>query len=130
MSPPEGPLRVVSSDSLLETPHRSDPEPSATSSASPAPVRPPPRQPLTIELDYPIQAHGETVTRLTFRPAKVRELKEVDALGNHLNTDVIAGLIVRLAGIPPSSVDQIDAADFFHIANELAPFFRRPARSS
>jgi|SRR5215475_1751041 len=125
---PEPVRRVVSSDTVLEPPA---PEPAPATPPSLPPSAPPPaRQPITVELDYPIQAHGQTVSRLTFRPPRVKELREVDALGKMLNTECMAGLIVHLAGIPPSSVDQIDPGDFFHIANELAPFFRRPDRSS
>jgi hypothetical protein len=129
MSPPEGPLRVVPADSLLVPTPLAEAEAAGPASLPPS-APPPPRRSITVELDYPIQAHGETVKQLTFRPPKTRELREVDALGKGLNTECIAGLIVRLAGIPMSSVDQLDPIDFFSIANALAPFFRKPDPTS
>lgn len=65
----------------------------------------------TIELQYPIErANGETVTALTLRRPKLRDLKEMDR--HQGNVAKSAALIGRLAALTPSEMEQLDGADF------------------
>jgi hypothetical protein len=76
---------------------------------------------MQIKLNDPIQAHGETVDTLTL-PDKVtvKDLKAMDAATGEVGK--IAALIGALAGIPPSSVDQMSAADFGRVSEALSGF--------
>ena len=79
---------------------------------------------MKIELKYPIQAHGETVTALEFpERIQIRHLKAMDEGKGEVGK--LAALIGSLANIPPSSVDQIDAEDFNPIADTVTGFLSR-----
>lgn len=79
---------------------------------------------MRVELKYPIEANGETVSILELRRPTVKHLKALDnAKGDIAKT---ATLISELAGIPPSSVDKIDAEDFAAIGEVINGFFGTP----
>ncbi|QXH53204.1 phage tail assembly protein [Pseudomonas fakonensis] len=85
----------------------------------------------TIELSTPIQAHGEQLTELALRRPTTRECRQIGQLPYRiekdesvgLNLDVAAKYIVVCAGIPGSSVDQLDVTDLNAAAWALAGFF-------
>ncbi|KNX77180.1 ArsR family transcriptional regulator [Pseudomonas sp. 250J] len=85
----------------------------------------------TIKLDTPIQAHGEPLTELTLRRPTTRECRQIGQLPYRiekdesvgLNLDVAAKYIVVCAGIPSSSVDQLEVMDLNTVAWALAGFF-------
>lgn len=85
----------------------------------------------TIKLDTPIQAHGEQLTELTLRRPTTRECRQIGQLPYRiekdesvgLNLDVAAKYIVVCAGIPSSSVDQLDVTDLSTAAWAVAGFF-------
>lgn len=84
-----------------------------------------------IKLSTPIQAYGEQVTELTLRRPTSRECRQIGHLPYRiekdesvgLNLDVAAKYIVVCAGIPSSSVDQLDVTDLNGLAWALAGFF-------
>jgi hypothetical protein len=116
---PETPLRVVEkSDAVAEA---------AVAGAPPAPAG---RQPVTIELSTPIEAHGERLTSLTLRPLRVADIQELPLdVFNRAQVDPrrVNDYIVRLAGIPMSSVLQLDPADWFEIMLAVVGFFGKRA---
>lgn len=74
-----------------------------------------------ITLAHPIEANGETVHVLTLARPRVKHLKAMDeATGD---VEKAAMLIGALAGIPPASVDQMDAEDFAKASEAVADFF-------
>jgi len=92
---------------------------------------------VTITLETPVQAHGEDVATLTFRPLKVEDLNRVGyplKLGGDGSMepvpDRISALIGRLAGIPDSSVAQLTVADWHRAMEAVVGFFGPSARSS
>ena len=74
---------------------------------------------MNVPLKYSIKAHGEELRALTFRRPNVGDLRASDGLGD---VGKLAKLIERCAGIPASSVDQIDAADVEQIGAVIAGF--------
>lgn len=90
-------------------------------------------------LTKPIQAHGEDVTELTFRPPTSLDLIEV---GSPIRIDMasesptihhderrFAAMMARLAAVPPSSIAKMDHKDFIEAEYALTPFFvPRPGR--
>lgn len=85
----------------------------------------------TIKLDTPIQAHGEPVEELTLRRPTTRECRQIGLLPYRfekdesvgVNLDVAAKYIVVCAGIPSSSVEQLEVADLNTVAWALVAFF-------
>jgi Phage tail assembly chaperone proteins, E, or 41 or 14 len=125
MTTTEGPLRVVSADSVVET----------TAAPSPAPRRP--REPVKIELQVPIRAHNETIHTLTLRVPTPDDFEscgelpmEYRAEGPRPSVRAVNGLIVRLGEIPRSSVSQLDPYDYIRIVNEIIGFLAPPDRTS
>jgi hypothetical protein len=123
---PDTPLRVVeSSDALAEA---AAPPPAASAARG--------RQPITIPLSVPIEAHGERLTAITLRPLKVEEIEQlevpVDLFSPSKKADakVVNAWIVRLAGIPRSSVLQLDPGDWTEIMVHVVAFFFRQAPTS
>lgn len=114
----EPPLRVVDrSDAVAEA-------------ALPPPAAPRRRlEPVTVALTVPIEAHGETLTSLTLRPPKVEEIEACDLVGNR-TTRAYADFFMRLAGIPRSSVLQLDPADYVECLNTAAGFLVKRAPTS
>jgi hypothetical protein len=86
-------------------------------------------------LSSPITAHGEELTELTLRrptPAECRKIRSLPYSVDQ-NEDVSLDLSVAMtyigicAGIPPSSVDQLDLSDINNLAWMVAGFFMTPA---
>lgn len=126
MTATEGPLRVVSADSLVET------EP-------PAPSPPPrgPRDPVLVELRVPIRAHNEVVRTLKLRVPTPEDFEACGELpmeyrkdGPRPNPRAINALITHLAEIPRSSVNQLYPYDYLRVVNEVCGFFTPPDPTS
>lgn len=84
-----------------------------------------------VKLQVPIEAHGEPLLELTLRRPTVQEVRTIKALpykidkGEEvsLDMDVAAKYIAVCAGIPPSSVNQLDLADLNALSWAVASFF-------
>lgn len=82
-------------------------------------------------LSSPITAHGEELTSLALRklgPADARTIRALPYLiasdeSVRIDPEAAAKYIVRMAGIPMSSIDQLDMADFNGLAWMVAGFF-------
>ena len=87
----------------------------------------------TLELTRPIEAHGNTVTVLTFREPTARDLL---AVGNPVIFDPISeppkilhdekrmnAMMSMLAAVPPSSIATMHPRDWVTCAWGLTPFF-------
>ncbi len=84
---------------------------------------------MKLKLSTPINAHGETVTELEFRDPTARDLRDLPVSGLKTFGDMYP-IISSVAGIPPSSVDQLSAVDIVEAMNFIAPFFDRSATST
>ena len=90
-----------------------------------------PRQSVNVPLTEPIRAHGEVVSSVTIRPLTAKDIRQfgdprvfsVDGLTFHFNTAIIAALLAAAGNIPPSSVDQMDPADFDACGKAVVDFF-------
>lgn len=85
---------------------------------------------VTIALARPIQAHGEEVRQLTFRRVTAKDIRLLGLPftfskdgASAPDTAVIARYIVTLAGIPSSSVDQLEPLDFLAGMGAVMDFF-------
>ena len=88
-----------------------------------------------VKLQVAIEAHGETVSELTMRRPTVQEVRAIKALPYKidkneevtLDMDVSAKYIAVCAGIPPSSVNQLDLSDLNSLSWAVASFFMSAA---
>lgn len=88
-----------------------------------------------IKLDVPIEAHGEQLTELTLRRPTVQEVRAIKAMPYKLDKnedvcldmEVAAKYIAVCAGIPPSSVNQLDLSDLNTLAWAVFSFFMQSA---
>nr|WP_276583587.1 phage tail assembly protein [Pseudomonas sp. RIT-PI-S] len=86
-------------------------------------------------MSAPIQAHGEQLSELTLRRPTPQEARAIKVLpykvdkdeAISLDLDAAAKYISVCAGIPPSSVNQLDLADLNTLAWQVAGFFMMPA---
>ena len=75
-------------------------------------------EPVIMPLAKPIQAHGEEITSLTFRPMIAKDIRQcgipftMTEHGQRFDASVVTKLIVACAGIPTSSLDQMELGDF------------------
>ncbi|WP_434590070.1 phage tail assembly protein [Pseudomonas sp. R4-83] len=89
----------------------------------------------SVKLQVAIEAHGEPLTELTMRRPTVQEVRAIKALPYKidkneevsLDMDVAAKYIAVCAGIPPSSVNQLDLADLNSLSWAVASFFMSAA---
>lgn len=88
-----------------------------------------------VKLQLPIEAHGDQLSELTLRRPTVTEVRAIKALPYRigkdeevsLDMDVAAKYIAVCAGIPPSSVNQLDLADLNSLSWAVAGFFMTAA---
>lgn len=88
---------------------------------------------VTHTLAAPIQAHGEEVTVLTLRRPTVQECRAIKSLpytvGDSgypvMEVEAAAKYIAVCAGIPASSVNQLDLTDLNQIGWAIVGFFTR-----
>ena len=83
----------------------------------------------TVTLKKPIQAHGELVTKLSFREPTCDDIVACGyplQMGGDTATPLpgpIAKYIARLGGVPPSSVKSMSVQDFSSCMQVILPFF-------
>lgn len=88
-----------------------------------------------IKLNVAIEAHGEALSEITLRRPTVQEVRAIKSLPYKLDKneevsldmDVAAKYIAVCAGIPPSSVNQLDLSDFNTLSWHVASFFLNAA---
>ncbi|HLJ63258.1 MAG TPA: phage tail assembly protein [Stellaceae bacterium] len=73
-----------------------------------------------VSLFYPITVAGSEVRALKLHRPKVKQLRTL--AGYESGIDRSVALISIVAGIPPSSVDELDGRDFNTLSGALADF--------
>ncbi|MDE0203342.1 MAG: phage tail assembly protein [Rhodospirillaceae bacterium] len=71
---------------------------------------------VTVPLDYPIEVDGKTVSSLTLRRPKAKDLISAERQPGEIGEEV--ALIAICAGIPFADAGEIDAADYRRIVRE------------
>ncbi len=79
----------------------------------------------TVALQYPLEVEGQTVSHITLRRPKARDLKHMEtAKGGEIAKSI--GLIANLAELPPAAIDDLDASDFQALSELVASFLTTP----
>ncbi len=77
-------------------------------------------------LSNPIDAHGEKISSLELRAPKAGDFRGIKVTlgegGLTFHTDAALDLAAKLAGVPPSSIDQLCFIDMVAVAGSIAPF--------
>lgn len=96
---------------------------------------------IRVKLSKPIQAHGEEVREITLRPPLAKDVMEIGSpqlllpgsdgasVAIEVRAKLIGQYIVRLAGIPLSSVQSMDLPDFMRCQGEIMGFFGNGAET-
>lgn len=93
----------------------------------------------TVTLKHPVEAYGETVTTLTFRPPIGKDIRKcgmlfyveegddaVSKARNHVDMDAAAQYMVLLGNVPPSTIDNLNRLDFMECLKAITGFFGEP----
>lgn len=72
----------------------------------------------TIQLKVPVTVNGITVSTLTLRRPKVRDLEAIDKVQGDIAKSI--SLIANLAEWTPEDVRELDAADFATVSKAVA----------
>lgn len=88
-----------------------------------------------VKLSKPLKAHGDEVTEITLRPPTAKDVMEIGSpqlllpavdgasVAIEVRARVVGQYIVRLAGIPLSSVHSMELPDFMKCQGEIMGFF-------
>ena len=79
----------------------------------------------TVMLSIPVVVEGDTITEISIRRPKVRDLRALEDVtqGKSSQLDQGAALLSLLAGIPEAAVEEMDATDFARVSEVIAGFF-------
>lgn len=86
----------------------------------------------TITLSEPIELEGrDTITEVTVRTPKVREVRQLAALGETAEDqmDEAISAILLLTDLDAESVEELDTADMMALSEAIADFFPEGAGS-
>ena len=78
------------------------------------------RDPVTVHLDYPIEYGDETITEVTLRRAKGKDVK---ALPPEPGVSDLLNLAGKLGGLMPKVLDELDASDAMKLVEVVNVFF-------
>lgn len=88
---------------------------------------------MKIKLTKPIKAHGEEVTELELKEPTGRDVQDIgfpylilmtgDDQALQVQVKTVGKYVSKLAGIPPSSVDQLSAGDLSTLTGAVMSFF-------
>lgn len=90
---------------------------------------------VTVKLSKPLRAHGEDLTEITLRAPIAKDVMEIGSpqlllpavdgatVAIEVRARLIGQYIVRLAGIPLSSVQSMELTDFMKCQGEIMGFF-------
>lgn len=89
---------------------------------------------VTIQLAQVITAHGQQITELTLRKPTTADARAIGLLPYRITESNLPDIVIpaacqyisKCAGIPPTSVDQLDIADLNTACWAVAGFFLNP----
>lgn len=74
-----------------------------------------------VTLSAPIEAHGEELYSLRFRKPKGRDFKQISASSMESPFQMILDFAAVLADVPPSAMDELEAADVQRVCEVVGP---------
>ena len=85
-----------------------------------------------ITLSQPISWEGNTVTEVTVKKPKVKDLKAMQAALDGVVDQLEQGIVMAatLTGLPRDAIEELDTEDFTAISEVIAGFFPRGRASA
>ncbi len=77
----------------------------------------------TIELKYPVEATGETITNLTMRRSKIKDRLLVAKMKNVSDEEKEIRLFANLCEVEPKVIEELDEADYSNLQKVYLGFF-------
>lgn len=74
-----------------------------------------------VRLNQPVMVDGETLQEISLRRPKVRDRLAVERMG-HSDAEKEVALIANLAELPPSTIEELDLADYAKVQGVLQDF--------
>ena len=84
----------------------------------------------TIELKYPVEATGETITNLTMRRSKIKDRLLVAKMKTASDEEKEIRLFANLCEIEPKVIEELDEADYSNLQKVYLGFFNSEEMSS
>lgn len=80
-----------------------------------------------MQLKYPVEVDGETISEINLRRAKAKDLRSLEAAKNGEGIEETFLMLSILSDQPVSVIEEIDVEDFTSLAEALADFFPKVA---
>ncbi len=84
----------------------------------------------TIELKYPVEATGETITNLTMRRSKIKDRLLVAKMKNVSDEEKEIRLFANLCEVEPKVIEELDESDYSNLQKVYLGFFNSEEMSS
>ncbi len=84
----------------------------------------------TIELKYPVEATGETITNLTMRRSKIKDRLLVAKMKTASDEEKEIRLFANLCEVEPKVIEELDEADYSSLQKVYLGFFNSEEMSS
>ncbi len=84
----------------------------------------------TIELNYPVEATGETFTNLTMRRSKIKDRLLVAKMKNVSDEEKEIRLFANLCEVEPKVIEELDESDYSNLQKVYLGFFNSEEMSS
>jgi len=78
----------------------------------------------TIELKYPIESNGETLSQLNMRRSKVKDRLVVAKMKNAPDEEKEIRLFSNLCEVQPSIIEELDESDYANLQKAYMDFFK------
>jgi len=79
-------------------------------------------EPIKIKLSAPIKAHDDDINELVIRSPKGKDFKKITGNSVDRPFELILDFAAHLAGIPPSSMNDLESQDVAAIVEVVGPF--------
>ena len=84
----------------------------------------------TIELKYPVESTGETLTNLTMRRSKIKDRLLVAKMKTASDEEKEIRLFANLCEVEPKVIEELDEADYSNLQKVYLGFFNSEEMSS
>lgn len=78
-------------------------------------------EPIIVKISDPIEAHGKMLDELELQRPKMKHMKARDDATGQIEATI--KVVASLAGVPPSSIEELTPVDFAKVEEALRPFF-------
>lgn len=75
-----------------------------------------------LTLTEPVTAHGEEIIELAFRKPKGKDFKRISGESMENPFEMMLDFAARLADVPPSTMDELEAEDVTEVIVFVGPF--------